>query len=1077
MSLLHTLPLPAFLGKRTVRRSLTAAGALLFLYMLFGYAILPSLIKSRLEHLSPEKLHRQLTIGAVEVNPFALALTIRDLKLMEPEGNAVFASFDALIINLSTESALRLAPVVQQAVLTKPYVHLARQQAHRYNIDDIIELIGSQPPSPQPARFSVNNIQVEQGRIEFEDKPARATHTITDLQLGVPFISSLPSQVQVFVEPLLSANVNGTPLLVQGKARPFAEPRDAVVEFGLRNLDLTRYLEYLPFKPRIKVSGARLDMQLSVSFRQPKDAAPTVLLNGGATLKSLRISALDGKPILKLPELSVALRDTDVFSGRIEVARLLLNGLDAEVVRERDGQLGVAHLLPAATQASAPAAPSGAAAPRFALGELEIRGASVRYTDQSAPHPMQAGVEKLDLALRKVAIDTSKRTISVGEVMSNSASALLRQDKPSAQTAHVSGAAAGQSAARPYAVSVDRVDIRNWSARIEDRSQPTPTTTIVAPLSLAVGGLSTTSSMPGRMELKAAVNKTGQLALSGSFVLAPFQTDLALNAKGVDLLPLQPYISDKLNLRLTRAALTSNGRLQLNLAQDGTVQGGFRGDMTFGNLATVDKLSGNDFLRWKSLFVGGVDLRLKPLALKMDQVVLSDFFARVMIDPTGRINLQDIMRNTSAGHKSLTEPAAPSTLAANSGTPPAHNAQASPVTPVTIRKLTLQGGRIRFTDNFIKPNYTATLANFGGVVTELSSDAATSAGVDLHGEVNSAPLSVIGRINPLKGDLFLDLSANVRGMELAPLSAYSSRYVGYGIEKGKLSFEVAYHIDKRVLTAENRLMLDQLTFGDKIDSPSATTLPVRFAVALLRDRNGMIDINLPIGGSLDDPQFSVGGLIAKVIVNVITKAITQPFAVIGALFGGGEELSSLALAPGYSAIPAGGAAKLESLSRALADRPALKLEITGRADAEADRAGLKRAAIERKVRILKIKDLQARGETPEPGSVIVNASEYPALLTRAYRDEKFSKPRNLVGMTKSLPVKEMEELMIANTEIGDDDLIALGNQRSLAVKNWLQKNGRIPAERIFILAPKVSTAETKGNDAGGVASGVDFSLR
>jgi hypothetical protein len=462
MSLFPSLHLPAFLGKRAVRRSLIGAGVFLFLYTLFGYAILPGLVKSRLEQLAPEKLHRKLAVGAVEVNPFALALTIRDLKLMEPEGDAVFASFDALTVNLSTESALRLAPVVQQVLLTKPYVHLVRKQAHRYNIDDIIELVGSQPPSPQPARFSVNNIQVEQGRIEFEDKPVKATHSVTDFKLGVPFVSSLPSQVQVFVEPLLSANVNGTPLLLQGKARPFADPVDAVMEFNLRDLDVTRYLEYLPVKPRIKVSGAKLDVQLSASFRQPKDAAPTVLLNGGVTLKSLRISELDGKPVLKLPELTVALRDTNVFSDRIEVARLLLNGLEADVARDRDGQLSVLRLLPA----SAAKPGTATAAPQLALGELEIRAASLRYKDENASHPMQAGVEKLDLALRKLAIDTNKRTVSVGEVASGSANFLLRQDKPTAQTVRASEPEASPSKDKPYAVSVDRVDIQNWSARL-----------------------------------------------------------------------------------------------------------------------------------------------------------------------------------------------------------------------------------------------------------------------------------------------------------------------------------------------------------------------------------------------------------------------------------------------------------------------------------------------------------------------------------------------------------------------------------------------------------------------------------
>jgi len=462
-----------------------------------------------------------------------------------------------------------------------------------------------------------------------------------------------------------------------------------------------------------------------------------------------------------------------------------------------------------------------------------------------------------------------------------------------------------------------------------------------------------------------------------------------------------------------------------------------------------------------------MDLRLEPFAVTIGQVALSDFFARVIIDPQGRNTLQDIVRGDDAEDKSLTEEA-PKAQAARSAAQPVKPDGKIP--PIAIRKLTLQGGRVRFTDNFIKPNYSATLANFGGAVTDLSSDPASSAGVDLRGEVNNAPLTVAGRINPLRGNLLLDLKAEVRGMELAPLSAYSGRYVGYGIEKGKLSFEVAYRIDNRTLTAENRLVLDQLTFGEKIDSPTATKLPVQFALALLRDRNGVIDVNLPIGGSLDDPQFSIGGLIVRVIVNVIAKAVTQPFALLGSLFGGGAELSSLELDAGRAAIAPAAEAKLQSLAKALGDRPALKLEVAGRVQPEADRAGLQHVSIERKVRALKTKDLQARGESPEPGNVAVSPAEYPALLKRAYRDEKFPKPRNLVGLAKDLPVEEMEKLMLANAEIDDDDLVALGNQRAQAVKSWLLKNAQVPAERIFIVAPKMMKDEAKGG-------GVDFSLR
>lgn len=1080
--------LSSFLGKRAVRRSLIAVTGLILLYALIGFLVLPAVVKSQLENVAKEKLQRQLSVGKVDINPFSLRMTLSDVKLNERESDAVFASFETLTANISTQSLFRLAPVVQQIYLAKPTVHLVHKDAHHYNIDDIIALVASQPPSDEPSRFSAYNIQVEDGRIEFEDKPAAAKHVVSELRLGIPFISSLPSQVDIFVEPLLSAKVNGAPLSVQGKARPFADPADAVVSFGLSDLEVTRYLGYLPFKPNVKVPSARLDLQLTASFQQPKDKAPALLLDGDVKLKSLKLVEDGNQSLLDVKELAVELRKTSVFGDRFDIARITLDGAQANLARERDGTLNVQHLVQDSAPASAPASPrKPAGGSRIAVGAIEVRNTGFRFTDAYAAHPMQSGIDKLELDVRKLAIDTGKKTLSVGELVSGNASILVRENIPAAkdagggQRATATAAKKGSSDGAPYVASFERIDVRGWSARIEDHSQPTPAATVISPLSFTMEGLSTAPSASARVAMQATVNKSGQVGVQGSFSLAPFQTELALNARNVDILPLQPYIADRVNLRLTRATLTGDGKLQLGTAADGSLKGSYKGNVTLGNLATVDRLSGNDFVRWKSLHAGGIDLQLAPFALTMDQLALADFFARVIIDPQGRINLQDVLRDDGDDHRSLTEEKAARTdkPAGPRATPAAETkdtAKESKMPPIAIRKLTLQGGRVRFTDNFIRPNYSATLADFGGVVSDLSSDPASKAALDMHGVVNGAPLAVTGSINPLRGDLLLDVKANVRGMELAPLSAYSGRYIGYGIEKGKLSFEVAYRVDNRQLTAENRLILDQLIFSDEVTNVSAAKLPVHFAVALLRDRNGVIDINLPVAGSLDDPQFSVAGIVVRLIVNAITKAVTQPFALLGALFGGGAELSSMELAPGRAAVPPAGEEKLRALAKALTERPALKLDIAGRIDPEADRAGLKRVSVERKVRALKMNDLRARGETPEPGSVVVKPEEYPDLLKRAYRDEKFPKPRNVVGLPKDLPVEEMEKLMIDNAEIDEDDLIALGNQRAQAAKNWLQKNGQVPAERIFILAPKNATQETKGKETV-AAHRVDFSLR
>jgi uncharacterized protein involved in outer membrane biogenesis len=178
---------------------------LLLAYAGVGFLAVPAIVKSQAASLAAEKLQRQLLIEEVSFNPFTLSASVRGLKLLERDGSTVFASFERLGANLSWQSVARLAPVVQEVRLTKPYVHVVRHADNRYNIDDILQLIASQPPSPEPARFSVNNIQLEQGSLAFEDMPAGAKHTVRDLSLGLPFVSSLPADVTIFVEPLFSA--------------------------------------------------------------------------------------------------------------------------------------------------------------------------------------------------------------------------------------------------------------------------------------------------------------------------------------------------------------------------------------------------------------------------------------------------------------------------------------------------------------------------------------------------------------------------------------------------------------------------------------------------------------------------------------------------------------------------------------------------------------------------------------------------------------------------------------------------------------------------------------------------------
>ena len=1015
------------------------------LFGMAGYFVLPGVLISQAETQVAKTLHRRLTIGKIDVNPYTLAVTVHALQLMEPDGSTIFAACDTLEVDVSVQSLVRLAPIVRRVRLEKPYVHAIRLQPNRYNFDDIIQAIRSRPTSPKsaPARFAIEDIQVDAGEVVMDDRPRAVVHHITDLTIRIPFLSSLPSQVDVAVEPMLRATVDGASVRVTGRTQPFAPRHDATFQMDLSGIDLPRYVEYLPFQPRFRLADGKLDLHLTGNFHAAIGEAPSLAIGGNVLLRSLVVDRRDGTSVIRLPELAVALRDSDVFSGDVHIARITLTRPELQVSRNREGKLDILDIVTAPsprpdtpTRAkAAPAAPKAGgevAGPHLVLDEFSIRDARVSYRDAQGGIAHQAILDGLDLAAHHAAVDFPGPSIAIA--------ALTLSGK---------------------------------SARLEDHTLRRPVVTTIAPITLSLHDFSTAPGKEGRLEFSADVNKAGHIGILGTVGWNPVHAVLAVDARRIDVLPAQPYFTRRIGLFILRGRISARGTLQWKIAHDGAPQGRYRGSLSLLDVATVDKVHAKDFLRWKSLFIGGIDSRFHPFSLSIGEISLSDFFARVIVDPDGRINLQNIVGGEPrAGAKRNAPPARRGDVGAPTI---ARSAATDEVAPIRIGKVTLQGGEVKFHDNYIQPHYSADLTDLGGIVSGLSSDSATAATVDLRGEVNAAPLDIVGKINPLASNLYLDIQATVRGMELSPFTPYSRKYVGYGIRKGKLSFEVRYHVADRKLEAENHLTLDQLTFGGPVQSANATHLPVLLAVALLRDRNGVIDINLPIHGSLNDPDFSVGGIIWRVVVNFITKAVTSPFALIGSIFGGGESLSWMDFDPGRHTIDAAGSEKLRSLAKALNDRPGLTLEITGRASRDADAEGMRRAIIEEKVRAIRIRHLVDQGRSRNLEDVTIPPQEYPALLKRVYEREKFPKPRNLLGFPKSLSVPEMEKLLMANIRIRDEDLAALANARAQAVQDWLVRYGKVPMARIFIVRAKPGEDDRATGNAS--ASRVDFTLR
>jgi hypothetical protein len=606
--------------------------------------------------------------------------------------------------------------------------------------------------------------------------------------------------------------------------------------------------------------------------------------------------------------------------------------------------------------------------------------------------------------------------------------------------------AEGKRSEKQWLIVLKKIVADQYAVEFEDLIPSKKVFLIAEQIKLSGDNVSTAKGNKGTASLSLTLNKIGSIHTNGSFGIYPLAADVKLEFKDLAIVPLQNYFSDKINLIITEGSLSTKGVLSLMYSKDEGVKTTYSGEASVTKFSSVDKKNADDFLKWDSLYLNGIDFRYKPLYVNINEVALADFYSRLIIYPDATLNVQRIIKSGKEdedGSISTREKIAVEQKAESSS-------------PLNVAKVTLQEGTINFSDRYIRPSYSVNLSEIGGRISGLSSKEDILADVDLKGKLNNyAPLEITGKVNPLGKDLYVDLDVDFKDMDLSPITPYSGKYIGYTIQKGKLSLNLKYLIVKKKLDSQNKVFLDQLTLGGKVDSPDATKLPVKLAIALLKDRKGEIKLDLPVTGHIDDPEFSLGSIIIKMIINILVKAATSPFALLGAIIGGGEELSFLEFDYGSFDLNDEGKKKLSTLVKALSDRPSLKLEIEGYVDSEKDREALRQYLFNKKIKAQKLKDMVKKGQSAVPvDEVKIEQNEYPKYLKKAYKKEKFPKPRNFIGLQKKLPVPEMEKLMLTHIKVTDDDLRKLAHDRALKVKDYILASKQIEKKRLFLVEPK-----------------------
>lgn len=692
------------------------------------------------------------------------------------------------------------------------------------------------------------------------------------------------------------------------------------------------------------------------------------------------------------------------------------------------------------------------------------------------------GAHDDDIQLARLAVDDTrfdlaKRSVNVAHVgiTGGAVRALLGTDgklnlaalggRPAAPAEVPPAAAPAEGGAtEAWSVAAPDITVGDLSVKLEDRQFQPGAAFALAPVNLHVANYRNAPDTDIDLHLDLGIDGKGRLVVDGKArpAAASFAGKVALS--GFDLASLQPYVSRNTQMSLLKGTLGTE--LDVERGSDGVLA--IRGSTEVASLRTVDNALRQEFVKWDLLRATGIDYRAPSdrnrghLAIKT--LFAQSPYARVVIAPDQTVNVKQVL-SPAAGQPQGAEktPAAASKAAGATDAP----------LPMSIGTVRIAGGSANFADFWIQPNYAVSLAGLEGTITGLDSKPGSRAQVKLDGNVDKyAPATITGEMNILSQSAYSDITVGLKGVELSTVTPYSGRFAGYKIEKGKLTVDVNYLVENRQLKAGQHFVVDQLELGERVESPDAVHLPLKLAVALMKDRNGVIDIDLPMTGSLDDPQFRVGPLIWKAFVGLLTKVATSPFAWLGRLGAGDPEMNVIEFLPGEAALEPAGAERLGSVAKALGERPTLSLDVPMAYRPDVDGPALAQKLLEARLQLAADQRRTAKRGVTEVSAVEDPARRFDLLLEQFRADLPRGTPLPAPAATLADSRRKdtdtetyvaanasIEAALLANRPVSERELDQLGAARGRAIQDVLLGGGGLDPARVFLVRAKDVKAE------------------
>ena len=669
-------------------------------------------------------------------------------------------------------------------------------------------------------------------------------------------------------------------------------------------------------------------------------------------------------------------------------------------------------------------------------------------------------------------VDLAKQRVVVGKIQSNNLETWASREKdgqldwqkllasqpskPARKADETVAAGASKPASapavpnKPWQVLLKDVELRDYRVHLADKEPNTPVALDIGPLNLKLKNFDSLNQSPFSLTLDTGIGKQGKLTASGNVNLSPMGAQLKVTTKDIDLRVAQAYIDPFIRLELRSGMLDSD--LAVNLKSVEPLAFTVEGRAQIDQLHTLDTMKNRDFLKWQRLVLEDIKYQHDD-NVSISKINITQPYVRFMINDDRTTNIDDLLipQPANSGAKSATKPAA----------------KEKPL-GIYVGGIAINDGSANFADFSLTPNFATAIQQLNGQIGSINSREAKPASVNIAGKVDRyAPVTIKGSVNPFDPMASLDIATSFKRVELTTLTPYSGKFAGYRIRKGRLSLDVHYLITKGQLKAENKVVIEQLQLGEKVDSPDAVNLPLKLAIALLKDTDGRISIELPVTGDLNNPQFSVMPIVWQTLRNLVMRAAQAPFKFIGGLISGGgaEDLGTVSFVPGSSDLSPDAQKALNSLAEALKQRPALRLEIEGTAAQKSDGPLIAQDRLEREYQYNYYKILQRRGDkVPAQASLLkVPDDEKGPLLEGIYRTRlKQQPPAEWGDLSRDERAAKMSAALIDFWSKSEVLLRQLGQDRASSIKDYMVDKGGLADERVYFVDATLGEPESDG---------------